>query len=391
MKNNLKIKSFLSEILIYLCLLSILLFFIINASKTNPKNSIKKDNPSSTPIIRLEPYLENDSKLNKKEIILINNNSNNAKTFNFKNALPLFTIKFGEDKKQIGKINYDPGASNGISGGAIPTDVKTRNSEILIADGYGPRIVKYSETGKYIGEIDLKELRPIEFKGYKALCGFKFDIDSKNNIYVLDTEKAVIWIYINDKLSNKIEIKNTLKDYSILDTHPYLLISNDGYIFLKLTVSLNNKDNYRYDYIPVNKSKIIGAIISNDGKFITTFDNNYSFISIKDTFYTITSADKEGFNISGFKLEDNKLIEEVKLTIGDSEWEHGDLINSSNIDNIYYFSKYNEISVINLTSKTRKSIILPDLKYHPITVFDDGKIIFLDIHYSVINVYMVNE
>jgi len=387
MKNKSELKPLLSDILIYLLLIMILLLFVINAIKINTKQT-EEEVKTPLPIIRLEPYIEKEpTRSENKQINIINNDKNTT----ISTLSPLFKIIFGEDKKQIGKLNYDPGASNGISGGAIPTDIKINNNEILIADGYGPRIVRYSMSGEYLGDIDLKELRPDELKDYKALCGFKFDVDNLNNIYVLDSEKAVIWIYNKDKLLRKIDIKNILKEYSILDVHPYLMISNNGYIFLKLTVSLNDKDNYGYDYIPVNKSKIIGAILTNNGNYIASYDPDLNFISLKDVFYTISSTDEKGFNISGYKLEDNRLIEKMKLIIDDPEWEYGDLINSSNENNIYYLSKNNGISEINLISETRKSIILPDLKYHPITVSKDGIIAFLDINYSEIEVYVLKQ
>jgi hypothetical protein len=386
MKSNRIIKPYL-KVLITLCFF-VIIFLLLNSKSIYPDTAYKEKNQASIPINKIEALIENPSEINDKETFIIKNN--NIKILDYKKITPEFIIHFGDNKKDIGKIKYDPGATNGISGGAIPTDVKTRNNEILIADGYGPRIVKYSETGKYIGEIDLKELRPYALSEFKALCGFKFSYDSKNNLYVLDMEKSSIWIYSTDKTIKKIDLKDVLKEYfTILDIHPYILVSKTGNLLLKLTVSKSkNEENYGYDYIPTKTSEIRGVAITSDGKFIATYDPNYSFIDINDIFYTISSVDEKGFKISGYIFKGSNFILHREIFVEDPGWEHGDLIESLQDNKIYYLSKQNEISVIDLETQNLSKIALPDIKFNPVSISNEGKFILFEINYSEVRVYI---
>lgn len=301
-----------------------------------------------------------------------------------------FYLYFGKGKENIGGEKYDPGASNGISGGAIPTDIKVnKEGEIFLADGYGPRIIKFSKSGKYLDEINLNELRPIELKQYKALCGFQFDLDGYENIYVLDSEKQIIWIYSGKTMNSTIDLSEALRNYfTILDVQPLINVTDAGNIFLKLTVvDSENGESYGYDNIPVKKSKIIGVIINIDGKFITTYDPNFSFIESNDIYYTISSYDERGFTISSFRVIGNKLKLIKKITIEDENWNNGDLIGIRN-DKIYYWIGENKIGVIDLTKKSLSEIDLPNLQFHPITITKDGFLISLNINYNGAKVFI---
>lgn len=310
--------------------------------------------------------------------------------FNLASSKESFHLYFGKGKENIGGEKYDPGASNGISGGAIPTDLKVnKEGEILLADGYGPRIIKFSKSGKYLDEIDLKELRPIELKQYKALCGFQFDLDGYENIYVLDSEKQIIWIYSGKTMISKIDLSDVLKNYfTIFDVHPLINVTDAGNIFLKLTVfDSENSESYGYDNIPVKKSKIIGVIINIDGKFITTYDPDFSFIESNDIYYTISSYDERGFTISCFRVIGRKLKLIREITIEDENWNNGDLIGIGN-DKIYYWIGENKIGVIDLTKKSLSEIDLPNLQFHPITITNDGLLISLNINYNGAKVFV---
>lgn len=391
MKSKINIKFKLKSLSIKLSSLSLCMILVVflfgfggatHQLKTNFDYESKVDAISDEEII-----IDNKISDEKNETIIKNEG---FQKFNLTDSKESFSIYFGKGKENIGGDKYDPGASNGISGGAIPTDIKVnKEGEILLADGYGPRIVKFSKSGKYIDEIDLKELRPIELKQYKALCGFQFDLDGYENIYVLDTEKQIIWIYSGKTLISKIDLLDVLKNnFVILDVHPLINVVEVGNIFLKLTIiDSENSESYGYDRIPVKKSKIIGVIINTDGRFITTYDPNFSFIESNDAYYTISSTSEKGFIVSCLKIIGNKLKLIKEITVEDENWNNGDLICISN-DKIYYWLGENKIGVIDLIKNSLSEIVLPNLQFHPITITKDGLLIPLNINYDKAKVFI---
>lgn len=389
MKSKINLKFKLKGFSIKVILLSICMILIVflfggetNKLKTNFNYDSIVDAISNDNIIT-------DKKINDEKNETVFKNEYFQK-FNLASSKESFHLYFGKGKENIGGEKYDPGASNGISGGAIPTDLKVnKEGEILLADGYGPRIIKFSKSGKYLDEIDLKELRPIELKQYKALCGFQFDLDGYENIYVLDSEKQIIWIYSGKTMISKIDLSDVLKNYfTIFDVHPLINVTDAGNIFLKLTVfDSENSESYGYDNIPVKKSKIIGVIINIDGKFITTYDPDFSFIESNDIYYTISSYDERGFTISCFRVIGRKLKLIREITIEDENWNNGDLIGIGN-DKIYYWIGENKIGVIDLTKKSLSEIDLPNLQFHPITITNDGLLISLNINYNGAKVFV---
>lgn len=389
MKSKINIKFKLKSLSIKLSSLSLCMILVVflfggvrHQLKTNSDYEFKVDAISDEEII-----IDNKISDEKNKTIIKNECS---QKFNLTDSKESFSIYFGNGKENIGGDKYNPGASNGISGGAIPTDIKVnKEGEILLADGYGPRIVKFSKSGKYLDEIDLKELRPIELRQYKALCGFQFDLDGYENIYVLDTEKQIIWIYSGKTLISKIDLSDVLKNnFVILDVHPLINVANAGNISLKLTVfDSENSESYGYDRIPVKKSKIIGVIINTDGRFITTYDPNFSFIESNDAYYTISSTSEKGFIISCFKIIGNKLKLIKEITVEDENWNNGDLICISN-DKIYYWMKQYRIGIIDLTKKSLSKIDLPSIQFHPLTIAKNDLLISLNINYDKVKVFI---
>ena len=87
----------------------------------------------------------------------------------------LFELPWGEEAPAVGGSGYDPGSGNGVSGGAMPLDLRVDvKGDLYLADGYGPRMLHFSASGRLQKVLEWDFLRPPHFSSSPALCGPRY-------------------------------------------------------------------------------------------------------------------------------------------------------------------------------------------------------------------------
>ena len=152
----------------------------------------------------------------------------------------LFELPWGEEAPAVGGRGYDPGSGNGVSGGAMPLDLRVdAKGDLYLADGYGPRMLHFSSSGRLQKVLEWDFLRPPHFSSSPALCGYRWATDFLGRWHILDTEKHQIHCYDQNGQWIKTHfIDSYFKDRFIIhDVHPVLQVAGKDLYFLQLTVS----------------------------------------------------------------------------------------------------------------------------------------------------------
>ncbi|MCK5849022.1 MAG: hypothetical protein KAH01_07505 [Caldisericia bacterium] len=316
------------------------------------------------------------------------------------------TIQWGGGVHGIGMMGYNPGACNGLSGGAIPTQVKMLNDgSFWIADGYGPRLVLYTKDGFIKKYISLNQLRRDELKELNALCGFTFQIDNDGTIYVLDTRKKTIYYYNSQgEYYGCIDLHYVFENPStLLEVQPLFSIL-DGPLFSIVVTQKNEKQelNKGFGNVPITPSEMKGLIINKTARIISSFNPTktkmYWNSLVKTEMLQPKETKNENANTS-FILKQTFYGDGGKIISADviePNWQGGGIIGTDSLNRIYYWVNSEIVGILdpllNQTPKMQvKYLRIPKCHMHPVGVIPTGGIFGLSLKKDDIHVIKVFE
>ena len=315
-------------------------------------------------------------------------------------------IQWGEDVEGIGMMGYQPGACNGLSGGAIPTQIKMLNDgSFWVADGFGPRLVLYTKDGYIKQFIPLNQLRRDELKEINALCGFTFQIDNDGTIYVLDTRKKTIYYYDSyGEYNGCIDLKYIFEDPTkLLEIQPFFSIIEGPLFSIVVTIISDKKDSRKgFRNVPIISSETTGLIINKTARIISSFNPIESEMhvnnSVKTEMLQRKGLENENSDTS-FILKQTFFDEQEKVVLADviePNWQGGGIIGTDSFNRIYYWVNSEIVGILDpLMTQTPKMKVkylkIPKGYLHPVGVMPNGGIFGFTLKKNEIHVMKIIE
>jgi len=298
-------------------------------------------------------------------------------TIDFSQQKSNFSLSWGVEETGIGLKGYDPDACNGISSGAIPTQIQAnQDGSFWITDGYGPRLVKISGQGEFLRDISLPQLRREEIVDIPALVGFTFQKTEDGTFYVMDTRQKRIHYYSEEGVyQGCFDIGYIFYNPNrLLQVEPFFSVL-PGPIFriqvqIKTSVDRSKPD---VDLFPVEDiehgfskglfdvslqpSYQIGLYVDKVARVLQVFDPTK-----EDSFFSHEWETK--MNNIPFKMIDNNLTFQIqqicyknktiqsitKMNLIEPNWKGGGLIGCDQNGSIYYWVDSQTIGIVGLRS-----------------------------------------
>jgi hypothetical protein len=332
---------------------------------------------------------------------------------------PSFSLAWGVEENGIGLKGYDPDACNGISSGAIPTQIQAnQDGSYWITDGYGPRLVKISGEGEFLRDISLPQLRRKEIVDIPALVGFTFQKTEDGIFYVMDTRQKKIHYYSEEG------IYQGCFDIGYIFYNPNRLLQVDpffsvlpGPIFriqvqVKTSLDRSKPDVELFPVedieqgfskglfdVPLQPSYQIGLYVNKVARVLQIFNPTK-----EDSFFSHEWETK--MNSIPFKMIDekltfqlqqicykNKTIQSItKMNLIEPNWKSGGLIGCDQNGSIYYWVDSQTIGIVGLLQQQSPEvsvqyILLPKVPLHPVAVMPEGGVIGVYSNKNSLEVY----
>lgn len=301
-------------------------------------------------------------------------------------------LQWGGAPPAVGGKPYDPGAGNGISGGAMPLDLwATPQDDLFITDGYGPRLLQFNAEGKLHNMVDFKMLRPEHFSQVAALSGFRVARDVLGRWLVLDQEKKMIYGFnAQGQWVKTWDIKDLLGDhYLIHDVHPILEVAGKDFFYLRLTVSDPNDEIQKaLKGIPVRNARVIGIWLDGcHGDFEEIQPNKTFFIYGYDAWH-MDRLDHDQWVIQHERLDDGRWQPYQRWIFKDFPHQGGDIIGLDHSGNLYWWSSAHKIACLNIISHQLLEMLVPaEYIYQPAAVHPQGGVILLGANKDQVNIF----
>ncbi len=291
-------------------------------------------------------------------------------------------LQWGENPPMVGGKSYDPGSGNGVSGGAMPLGLSiTSAGEIVLADGYGPRLLYFDQQGAFIRHIDLWSLRPAHFHRNPALSGFQSSMDYMGRWHILDMEKRQIDVYTPQGLwiqGHSID-EMLKKQYRVYDVHPVFRVLGRDRYFLQLTVSSPEQSpDIAWDDIPVMPYRIIGLWLDTCyGDMEETSPDFLPWIYGLDSWHIDVNASK--WSIIARRWEHGQWAERTEWQMEGVDFQGGDIIGMDHQACLYWWHSRDEIGCLDTIQNNYSIWKLPAYQvYHPVSVHPQGGLLLLD-------------
>ena len=332
---------------------------------------------------------------------------------------PSFSLSWGVGEARIGLKGYDPDACNGVSSGAIPTQIQAnQDGSFWITDGYGPRLVKISSKGEFIRDISLSELRRIEISDVPALVGFTFQKTEDGTFYVMDTrQKRILYYSEQGDYQGCFDIGYIFYNPNrLLQVDPFFTVL-PGPVFriqVQLKTSMDrskpgidlfpveeldqNLPRGLFD-VPLQPSCKMGLYVNKVARVLQVFDPTeedscFSFhwetkmrsLPLKVIHENLT------FQLQQICYKNDSIQSITKLDLNEPNWSSGGLIGCDQYGSVYYWVDSRTIGIIgNLQKQSPKVSVqyltLPQIPLHPVAVMPEGGVIGIHLKKKSLEVY----
>jgi len=340
-------------------------------------------------------------------------------TIEYSQQAPSFTLLWGEGSDGIGLKGYDPSACNGISSGALPTQLQAMEDDTLwIADGYGPRLVRVSSRGEIIDEIPLPELRRPEISQIPALVGFTFHIAEDQILYVMDTaQKRILYYSMEGEFRGSFDIGFVFYNPErLLQVDPFFSVL-PGPIF-RIQIHMKANENRLlseieefatkdvattsvqgfYD-VPIQPSTHIGLYVNKVARIISIFDP-----SQEEAFFshgsevkfcappTNFSSEEMSFQLQQTRYKTMSPTSITTISLFEPQWEGGGCLGCDKNGAIYYWVDSHTIGIIEPLHQQNPEMKVRYMKIpkgfmHPVAVLPGGGIVGMRTEKELIEVY----
>jgi hypothetical protein len=349
------------------------LFFLAGASlfvlfQAKPKPKIEKTESPITPI-------QNPSTAQKIQYF-----EAKLKTSDSLDWTLLFELPWGEEAPAVGGRGYDPGSGNGVSGGAMPLDLRVdAKGDLYLADGYGPRMLHFSSSGRLQKVLEWDFLRPPHFSSSPALCGYRWAMDFQGRWHILDTEKRQIHCYDqNGQWIKTHSIDSFFKDRFIIhDIHPVLQVAGKDLYFLQVTLSsLDESVKEGMNRVPILNYQLQGLWLDVcEGDYQLTEISYLPFVYGLDA-WSISLEQDQPFFIQHESLHQMGWAVDKKWTLKDYLPQGGDLIGIDHQGLLYFWSGPQQIVCLDTLHHSYQVWTLPRTHvYHPVAVHPLGGLV----------------
>jgi hypothetical protein len=308
----------------------------------------------------------------------------------------MFDIAWGEEAPALGGKAYDPGSGNGISGGAMPLELRINSQgDSFISDGYGPRMVQLNSKGELIATLNWKLLRPDHFHYAPALSGFRAERDMLGQWHVLDTEKRRIYCYDDEGRWIKTHFLDSLlaDQYVLHDVHPVFAVAGKDHYFLQLTVSDPRvSPGQVLTGIPVREATLTGLWL--DACFGISTEVSPDLLPFAYGYHQwhIRASDEHDFLIQREEWQDNQWRAQSQWIPEGYQHSGGDLIGLDDAGILYWWADRNAIACLDTINHHYEIWSLPRHGlYHPAAVHPGGGVVLLEAEEKSLSLYYLSK
>jgi hypothetical protein len=306
----------------------------------------------------------------------------------------MFQLPWGEKAPAVGGRGYDPGSGNGVSGGAMPLELRVDSKgDLYLADGYGPRMLQFSNTGRLQKVLEWDFLRPLHFSSSPALCGYRWAVDYLGRWHILDTEKRQIHCYDqNGQWIKTHSIDKFFNDrFMIHDVHPVLQVAGKDLYFLQVTLSsLDESPKAGMNQIPVLSYQQQGIWLNVcEGDYQLTEISYLPFVYGLDA-WSISKDIDQAFIVQHETLLNLEWTVDKKWTLKDYISQGGDLIGIDHQGILYLWSGPRQIVCLDTLQHRYQIWDLPQAQvYHPVAVHPQGGLVLCAASDNFISFYRI--
>lgn len=308
----------------------------------------------------------------------------------------MFQVPWGEEAPAVGGRGYDPGSGNGVSGGAMPLELRIdKKGDLFLGDGYGPRMLQFSNTGRLQKVLEWDFLRPLHFSSSRALCGYRWAVDFMGRWHILDTEKHQIHYYDqNGQWIKSHSIDHFLKDrFLVHDVHPVLQVAGKDLYFLQVTLSAKDES------IKTGMNQIPVLNYQQQGLWLNVCDGEYH---ITDMSYLPLVYGLDSWSLSN-KQDQSLIIQHESLLnkqwVVDKQWSlkdylspGGDLIGIDHQGVLYLWSGSKQVLCLDTIHHQYQIWDLPQAQvYHPVAVHPQGGLVLCAASDHFISFYRIHS
>ncbi len=401
----------MKQILLVLFLVCILIAypFLSSPQKIEEKSSIPNADSLSSDI--QQPSIV--------EIIGIIPHRDSVQTLDCSQQKPSFSLSWGVGEARMGLKGYDPDACNGVSSGAIPTQIHAnQDGSFWITDGYGPRLVQISSKGEFIRDISLSELRRKEIGEFPALVGFTFQKTEDGTFYVMDTRQKRILYYSEDG------VYQGCFDIGYIFYNPNRLLQVDPFfsvlpgpvfrIQVQVKTSIDrakpNIDLFPVEEldqelsrglfdVPLQPSFKMGLVVNKVARVLRVFDPteedscfSFHWETKMKSIPPIVMQEKLTFQLQQICYKNETIQTITKLDLGEPNWSSGGLLGCDQNGSIYYWVDSHTIGIIGVLQKQSPEVsvrylTLPRIPLHPVAVMPEGGVIGIHLKKNSLEVY----
>lgn len=353
------------------------------------------------------------------EIIGMIPHRDSVKTLDYTQQKPNFSLSWGVGEARIGLKGYDPDACNGVSSGAIPTQIQAnQDGSFWITDGYGPRLVKISTKGEFIRDISLPELRRVEISNIPALVGFTFQQTEDGTFYVMDTRQNRIHYYSEEGVyQGCFDIGYIFYNPNrLLQVDPFFSVLPGPVFRIQVQVKTStdrskpsidlfpveeldqNLPRGLFD-VPVQPSCKMGLYVNKVARVLQVFDPTeedscfsfYRETKMKNLPLSVIHENLT-FQLQQICYKNDSIQSITKLDLNEPNWSSGGLLGCDQYGSIYYWVDSRTIGIIGDLQKQSPEVsvqylTLPQIPLHPVAVMPEGGVIGIHLKKKSLEVY----